>query len=144
MDRHIVIHTVKYDYRPRSRGDNTFGNVCLFVRMCVIGHSSSSYSNKLCFVRQRSHLSTGAEWSILVLGFAKYSKRSSEIQVSYTLKNLIEFSSQGAFKMVGQSKWSLFQQVAPSRSITLLILTHFWALFLVGFHVLWCISFSIN
>ncbi len=36
-----------------------------------------------------SHLnrfSTGAEWSILVLGFAKYSKRSSETQVSYTLK----------------------------------------------------------
>ncbi len=71
-----------------------------------------------------SHLnrfSTGAEWSILVLGFAKYSKRSSETQVSYTLKNIIECSSQGAFKMDGHSKWLLFRQVAPLRSITLLI-----------------------
>ncbi len=33
-----------------------------------------------------NHFSTGAEWSMLVLGFAKYSKRSSETQVSYTLK----------------------------------------------------------
>ncbi len=36
-----------------------------------------------------SHLkrfSTGAEWLILVLGFAKYSKRSSEAQVSYSLE----------------------------------------------------------
>ncbi len=55
------------------------------------------------------------------LCFAKYSKRSSETQVSYTLKNIIECSSQGAFKMAEQSKWLLFRQVAPSRSITLLI-----------------------
>ena len=68
-----------------------------------------------------STASTGAEWSILVLGFAKYSKRSSETQVSYTLKNIIECSSQGAFKMIGQSKWLLFRKVAPSRSITLLM-----------------------
>ncbi len=43
-----------------------------------------------------SHLnrfSTGAEGSILVLDFAKYSKRSSETQVSYTLKNIIESSA---------------------------------------------------
>ncbi len=66
-------------------------------------------------------LSTGAECSILVLGFVKYSKRSSETQVSYTLKNIIEGSLQEAFKMVGHSKWLLFQQVAPSRSIRLLI-----------------------
>ncbi len=44
-----------------GRGDNTFGSV----------HSS---------------IRTGAEWSILVFGFAKYSKRSSETQVNYTLK----------------------------------------------------------
>ena len=37
------------------------------------------------------------------------------------LKNIIEFSSQGAFKMVGRSKWLVFRRVAPSRSITLLI-----------------------
>ena len=38
--------------------------------------------------------------------------------------NIIECSSQhaqGAFKMVGRSKWLLFRQVAPSRSIMLLI-----------------------
>ncbi len=34
---------------------------------------------------------------------------------------IIECSSQGAFKMAGHSKWLLFWQVAPSRSITLLI-----------------------
>ncbi len=52
-------------------------------------------------------LSTGAEWSILVLSFAKYSKRSSETQVSYnTLKKhhrvFISRSIQigWAFKMV--------------------------------------------
>ena len=33
----------------------------------------------------------------------------------------IECSSQGAFQMVGHSKWLLFRKVAPSRSITLLI-----------------------
>ncbi len=66
-------------YRPRSRGDNKFGSVRLFVCLCVC-----------------------------------------ETQVSYTLKNIIECSSQGAFKMVGRSEW-LFRQVAPSRSITLLI-----------------------
>ena len=40
---------------------------------------------------------------------------------SVCLKNIIECSSKGAFKMVGRSKWLLFRQVAPSRSITLLI-----------------------
>ena len=35
---------------------------------------------------------------------------------------VIECSSEGAFKMVGHSKWLLFRQVASSRSITLLIL----------------------
>ncbi len=35
----------------------------------------------------------------MVLGFAKYSKKSGETQIRYTLKNIIE--SQGAFKMVG-------------------------------------------
>ncbi len=34
-----------------------------------------------------------------------------------------ESSSQGAFKMVGRSKLLLFRQVAPSRSITLLIIS---------------------
>ena len=59
-----------------------------------------------------SHLnrfSTSAEWSILVLGFAKYFKRSSETQVSYTLKKhhrvFISRSVQNgwAFKLVDVS-----------------------------------------
>ncbi len=70
---------------------------------------------------KRPSVCTGAEWSILVLGFAKYSKRSNKTKVSYTLKNIMECSSQGAFKMVGRSKWLLFRPVAPPRSITLLI-----------------------
>ena len=37
------------------------------------------------------------------------------------LKNIIECASQGAFKMVGHSKWLLFRQVVPSRLITLLM-----------------------
>ena len=38
------------------------------------------------------------------------------------LKNIIECASQGAFKMVGHSKWFLFGQVAPLQSIMLLML----------------------
>ncbi len=38
----------------------------------------------------RCHFSTGAEWSIVVLGFAKYSKKSGETKIRYTLKNIIE------------------------------------------------------
>ncbi len=37
------------------------------------------------------------------------------------LKIISEWSSQGAFKTVGHSKWLLCRQVAPSRSIMLLI-----------------------
>ncbi len=44
--------------------------------------------------------------------------------LSVCLSELIECSSQGAFKMVGCSKWLLFRQVVPSRSITLLINQH--------------------
>ncbi len=51
--------------------------LCLFVRVLLFG----SY-----FVAFQPVFSTGAHWSILVLGFAKYSKRSSGTQVSYTLK----------------------------------------------------------
>ena len=64
---------------------------------------------------------TGTEWSILVLGFAKYSKRSIETQVSYALKNIIEGSSQVSVKMVGRSKWLSVRQVVPSWSIMILI-----------------------
>ena len=64
-------------------------------------------------VHHRPAFSTGAE--------CKYSKRRSETQASYTLKNIIECSPQGAFKLVGLSKWLLFRQVAHLQSITLLI-----------------------
>ncbi len=43
--------------------------------------------------------STGAEWSIVVVGFAKYSKKSNEAQIRYTLKNIIERN------LKGRSKW---------------------------------------
>ena len=42
---------------------------------------------------------------------------------SSPVKNIRESSSQGAFKMVGRSKLSSFRQVAPPRSIMLLILS---------------------
>ena len=80
----VGIHSQYHFYRPRSRGDNMFGSVrvfvCMYVGMCVRALKSATL-----------------------------------------LKNIIECSSQGAFKMVGHSKWLLFRQVAPSRSITLLM-----------------------
>ncbi len=87
-------------YRPQSRGDNTFDSVRPSVNM---------FGSICLYWRGVVDIST---W------LAKYSRRSSETQVSYTLKKC---SSQGAFKMVGHSKWLLFQHVAPSRSIALLI-----------------------
>ncbi len=93
----------------------------LGLQVKVIGQSSRSHGNKLCFchvscqehpkivtlyVWQRPSNRTGAEWSVLVLGFVKYSKRSSETPVSYTPKNhhrvFISRSIQngGTFKMV--------------------------------------------
>ena len=48
-------------------------------------------------------------------------QNSSETQVSYTLENIVECSSEGALKMVVHSKWLLFRQVAHLRSIMLLI-----------------------
>ncbi len=62
------------------------------------------------------------EWSILVLGFT--AKGPVKHKSATLLENIIECASQGAFKIVGHSKWLLFGQVAPSRSITLLILIH--------------------
>ncbi len=96
---------------------------CEIIRLVASVHPSVCPS----MLPHLNRFPTGAEWSILVLGFAMYSKRSSEKQVSYTLKNIIECSSQGAFKMVGCSKWLLFRQVAPSRSIMLLIVGAFGA-----------------
>ncbi len=94
-------------YRPRSRGDNAFGSVRVFV--CVFVCPSSPVPRSRgdnTFSSVHPSVRTGVEWSILVLGFAKYSKRSSEMQVSYTLnKNIIECASQGPFKMAGRSKW---------------------------------------
>ncbi len=43
------------------------------------------------------------------------------VRLSVRLRTLIECSYQGAFKMVGRSKWLLFRQVAPSWSSTLLM-----------------------
>ena len=48
-------------------------------------------------------VSAGTEWSILVFKFKL---------------NIIECASKGAFKMVARSKWLLFRQVEPLRSIT--------------------------
>ncbi len=42
---------------------------------------------------------TGAEWSIMLLGFAKYSKKSKEIQTRHTLKNVIQCSSQALIEL---------------------------------------------
>ena len=74
--------------------------ICLVasVRLSVCQCSQGQRLSSIC------PFSTGAEWSIVVLGvvlgFAKYSKKSNETQISYTLKNIIESSSPGAFKMV--------------------------------------------
>ena len=70
-----------------------FGSVSLF---CQSLRSRSKAKVK----SSRCHFSTGAEWSKVVLGFAKYSKMSNETQIRYTLKKIIECASQGAFKIV--------------------------------------------
>ncbi len=57
----------------------------------------------ICF---RPSVRTGAEWSILVLGFAKYSKGPVKHKSATLLKNIVECASQGAFKIVGRSKVS--------------------------------------
>ena len=75
-----------------------------------------------------NRFSTGAEWSILVFGFAKYSKRSIETQVGYTLNNIIECSSQGAFKMFGA-----FKMVVVSTGCTIVADHAFNAFFLFCF-----------
>ena len=56
--------------------DNTFGSLRPSVRLSVC----------LSMLSHLNRFSIGAEWSVLVLGFAKHSKRSGETQVSYTLK----------------------------------------------------------
>ncbi len=83
----LPFHKSLHFYRPRSRGDNTFGSVRLFVCLYV------------CM---------------------------SELSCLNRLTYDLNFSSQGAFKMVGRSKWLLFSQVAPSWSITLLIFFIIW------------------
>ncbi len=72
-------------YRPRSRGDNTFGSNRVFV--CVfIDHEAGEMICLVAFVRPSvclstlshlNHFSTGAEWSILVLGTKGPVKRKS-------------------------------------------------------------------
>ncbi len=64
---------------------------------------------------------TGAEWSKLVLGLPSTANGPVKHKSATLLKDITECASQGAFKMVGCSKWLLFRQVAPSRSIMLLI-----------------------
>ncbi len=49
-DHEIPMTKFKDNYRPRSRGDHTFGSVRLSVRLSVL-----------------SQLSTGAEWSATLL-----------------------------------------------------------------------------
>ncbi len=48
-------------------------------------------------------------------------KQKSGIWVRYTLKNIIECSSQGLFKMLGRSKCLFFRLVARLWLVTLLI-----------------------
>ncbi len=74
---------------------------CVFVCLC-----SPAWAVWPLTLSHLNRFSNGTEWSILVLSFAKYSKRSIEPQVSYTLKKhptfFISRSIQNgwAFKMV--------------------------------------------
>ena len=49
-----------------------------------------SRSKVIVEVKFKMSFFTDAEWLILVLGFAKYSKKSGETQIRYTLINIIE------------------------------------------------------
>ncbi len=84
----MMYHDVK---NTNERGGHTV------LKGLIIDHEAGEIIRSVACVRpsvrpsvrssvSRCHFSTGAEWSILVLGFDKYSKRSSETQVSYTLK----------------------------------------------------------
>ena len=78
-------------------------SVCLSICLSKVKVKVRCQGQRLS---SRSHFSTGAEWSIVVLGFAKYSIKSNETQVRYTLKkHHRELISRGvknnwAFKMV--------------------------------------------
>ncbi len=113
-------------WATHSRGERQpMPFVCLFWwcnvwEICII-HLVASIRLSVFW---RSHTWTvfllarsGRYWYLALESTAK----AQWTQVSYTLKNIIECSSEGAFKMAGRSKWLLFRQVAPSQSITLLI-----------------------
>ncbi len=116
-------------YRPRSRGDNTFGSVRPSVRPSVtkniiINHEAGEVIRlvaSICTsVLARGVVDIGT-WLLPSTAKGPVKHKSATF-----LKNIRESSSQGAFKMVGRSKLLLFRQVAPSRSITLLIIVvHF-------------------
>ena len=76
---HWKIQLQIHYYRLRSRADNMFGSICPSLCPPVSDHSQGQR------LRSRSHFSTGVEWSIVVLGFANYSKKSGEIQIRYTV-----------------------------------------------------------
>ncbi len=86
--------------------DNTFGSISLSVRLSV--------GALTVFLLVLS----GRYWYLALPSTAKGPVKHKSATL---LKNIIECSSQEAFKIVGCSKWLLFQQVAPLRSITLLI-----------------------
>ncbi len=69
----------------------------LICKNIIIDHKAGEIISLVASVPPSVH--TGMEWSILILGLAKYSKRSSETQVSYTLK-----TSQSVH-LKEQSKW---------------------------------------
>ena len=80
--------------------------------MCLLdvkGRGQGHFQGQGQSLSSRCHFSTGAEWSILVL--LPSTAKDPVKHKSATLLKTSECSSQGAFKMVGFSKWVLFRQV---------------------------------
>ena len=109
----------EFDYRLRSRGNYTFGSVRPSVCLSVC---PSMLSRLVASIRPSVWAQSGQYWYLALPSTAKGPAKHKSATL---LKNIRECSSQGAFNMVGRSKLLLFRRVAPSQSITLLIVAMF-------------------
>ncbi len=91
--------------------------------MIIIDHEAGEVMRLVAYIHPSILARSGRYW---YFGLPSTAKRPMKHKSATLLKDIRECSSQGAFKMVGRSKLLLFRQVAPSRSITLLILYCFY------------------
>ncbi len=120
-----ICHTfIAYRWRNFIVIDCEAGKIVLSVHLSVNSRSQGQRSRSKFKVKikgqgqrlsSRCHFSTGAEWSKVVFG------KSNEIQIRYTLKNIVVLISRGAQNGC-LCNLLLFRQNGHLRLITLLIL----------------------